>query len=98
MSRRKEYIERESPIDNIQSAYNELLKSHEYADENLFTTEQLKEKGRYWLGELQNPLRSERNLEEVNQLVNLLLFEIAVRNDEMDSLESFYKIPETDVA
>lgn len=94
MNRHKEYIERQSPIDNIQSAYNELLKSHEYADEDMFTTEQLKEKGRYWLGELQNPLRSARNLEEVNQLVNLLLFEIAVRNGEVDSLESYYKIPD----
>lgn len=92
----QEFTERASPIDTMESAYKELSKSQDYIDETRYTTEQLKEKASYWLGELQNPLRSSRNLEEVSKLVNILLFEIKIRGGDVDSLEAYNKIPAED--
>lgn len=93
----QEFTERASQIDTVESAYNELSKSHDYANEELFTTEQLEEKRRYWQGELQNPLRSERNLQEVKQLVDFLIFEIAFRNGTLGVLDSYYKVPAEEI-
>lgn len=84
----QEFIEQASQIDTMESAYKELSRSLDYADETLFTTEQLEKKKDYWSGELDNPLRSERNLLEVQRIVDLLDFEIKVRCGGFSSLDS----------
>ena len=89
----QEFTERASQIDTMESAYKELSRSHDYTNDTLFTTEELEEKASYWLGELQNPLRSERNLQEVKQLVELLLFEVTLRKRELNALETHYTMP-----
>ncbi|MDN5275446.1 MAG: hypothetical protein JWN33_95 [Candidatus Saccharibacteria bacterium] len=71
-------------IDNnrdIDSPYWELYRSSDYADEELYSTDRLWEIGRYWKKELDapDPRRSERSIQEIESLVNRIVFEIEYR-------------------
>lgn len=73
-----------TPIDDIESTWYELARSHDYSaltadGEYLYSMERLEELGRAWMKEVENPIRSARSIAEAIKIVDLLIFEISYR-------------------
>lgn len=88
----KEFVERVSPIDNIESTHYELVRARQYSGiesdgEYTYSTVRLEIMGHKWLQEEDNELRSPRSRAEARKISNLIAFELAYRNGELDKLE-----------
>jgi hypothetical protein len=77
-----EVIQTPQEPEGLRSADAALAKSHEYADDELWSVSRLKEEGRYWQRELNNPDRSARSLVDVDTLVSRIAFEVTLRERE----------------
>ena len=86
----EQFVERYNPIDDILSTHSELLRSVEYSNEKLYSTEKLEELGLYWLDEETNPIRSERSQAAAKQITRLLAFECAYRKSQIPMLIEFF--------
>lgn len=98
MSKEKEpdYVERYSPIDDIQSSHNELLKSTEYGHEDqqgyIYSEVALRGIYKYWKAEEENPIRSPRSKEVGKIIADRALLELAYRKGEIHKLENLYRL------
>lgn len=90
----QEYVERYSPIDDIQSSHYEEQRSHEYSHETLdgylYSDVALGSLYRYWTAESANQLRSERSRAVAHKIAERALFEAASRTGDLKKLERLY--------
>lgn len=96
-----EFVERYSPIDDIESTHYERARAVGYggieADgEYTYSTTRLEALGRKWLVEQENPLRSERSRQEAAKIAELIVFEVAYRSGQLRELEEQYAWEEHD--
>lgn len=86
-----DFIERDSDS-NIESAYVELKRTKDYSNTELYPTEMLEARYRYWINEMFSPVRSERNKQEIKRLTTIMLFEAAARSGTLRNLEELYNL------
>lgn len=87
-----EFVERYSPIDDIESTFYERIRAREYANiepdgEYTYSTTRLEALGRKWMAEEDNPLRSERSRREARYISDSVALELACRTGEVRKLE-----------
>ena len=86
-----DYVERPDPTDAIESTHSELIRSHDYSNEEMYPIDRLRVMAEYWQEEAQNPLRSERSKKLCGLIAKMCTFEIAYRNGTMPTMIAFYK-------
>lgn len=89
------FIERESPIDSIESTHYELTRSREYSAEDetgewIYSTTRLEALGRKWMKETDNELRSERSRAVAALIVDRIAFELAWRTGQLKRMEELW--------
>lgn len=72
-----EFVERNTPEDNIKSSHSELQRSTEYANGAKYNLEQLRAIAEEWGNETFNPIRSSRSQEVCRRIALLATFECA---------------------
>lgn len=84
-------VETEQLTDGIESTYYELLRSHDYSNEEIYPTTRLEELGMTWMVQEDNPDRSVRSRNEANKITKLIAFEVAWRTGRVQTLIDFYR-------
>ena len=96
MSKEKEvenyYDERETAEDSIKSSHSELQRSINYANEEMYSLEQLKVIAYEWGEEASNPIRSERSQKVCRQISLKATFECACLLDNVDLMVECYRL------
>lgn len=86
-----EYQEKKSPIDEIESTHYELIKAHDFSNEDIYSVQLLRELAEKWEAETLNPIRSERSKKLCGLIAKMCTFEIAYRNGNVQTMSAFYK-------
>jgi hypothetical protein len=86
-----QFVEQFSPIDAIESTHSELIRAHDYSDEELYTTDMLRNLANKWDEEACNPIRSERSKKVCGLIASMCTFELAYRLGRVDTMINFYK-------
>ena len=87
-----EFYERDTPEDNIKSSHSELQRSVNYANEEMYTLEQLKAIAYEWGEEASNPIRSERSRKVCHQISLKATFECACILDNVNLMVECYRL------
>lgn len=76
--------------DEILSSHSELIRSHDYSNEEMYPMDSLRRLAEYWEEESENPIRSERSKNVCKLIAAMAHFELAYRNGRVQVLIDFY--------
>lgn len=85
-----EYQERQ-PINEVESTHYELIRAHDFSNEDIYSVQLLRALAEKWEEETLNPTRSERSKKLCGLIAEMCTFEIAYRNGTMPTMIAFYK-------
>ena len=95
MSKEKEvenyYDEHDTPEDNIKSSHSEIQRSTEYANEELYSLDQLRDIAIEWDEQANNPIRSERSRAVCRTMSLRATFECACLLNRVDVMVECYR-------
>ena len=85
------YDERETPEDAIKSSHSEFERSINYANEEMYSLEQLRDIAIEWGEQADNPIRSERSKAVCRQISLKATFECACLLNRVDVMVECYR-------